>query len=184
MKKPNPELIDDENPEWTEETFANAMQFSSLPPDLQELLNSPKRVMSKRDAAPRKTLNDLARAEMDEGLYDRVLNPSIPLSPEIRAAYQDLYNKIQAAIESTIDANLIETLNSQMCEIDQVLTKDDEYKLSGDTAVFAALKTQIESTNQGLNTLRTEVVLVASHFASARAVLRAIDKVLALKSAA
>jgi hypothetical protein len=42
MKRPNPELIDAENPEWTEEDFANAIPFSGLPVELQNLLSSAK----------------------------------------------------------------------------------------------------------------------------------------------
>lgn len=44
MKKPDPELIDDENPEWTDEDFAKAVPFSSLPAELQALLSEPKHV--------------------------------------------------------------------------------------------------------------------------------------------
>jgi hypothetical protein len=44
MKKPNPELIDDENPEWTEEDFAKAVPFSGLPLEMQKLLSGEKRV--------------------------------------------------------------------------------------------------------------------------------------------
>lgn len=36
--KPNPELIDNDNPEWTEEDFKNAVPFSSLPESLQTTL--------------------------------------------------------------------------------------------------------------------------------------------------
>ena len=36
--KPNPELIDDENPEWTEEMFAQAKRISDLPTSLQAKL--------------------------------------------------------------------------------------------------------------------------------------------------
>ncbi len=39
MKRPNPELIDDENPEWTEEDFAKAVPFSGLPLEMQKLLS-------------------------------------------------------------------------------------------------------------------------------------------------
>jgi hypothetical protein len=39
MKRPNPELIDVENPEWTEEDFAKAVPFSDLPAELQNLLS-------------------------------------------------------------------------------------------------------------------------------------------------
>jgi uncharacterized protein (DUF4415 family) len=37
--KTNPELIDDENPEWTDENFKNAVPFSELPKSLQTLLS-------------------------------------------------------------------------------------------------------------------------------------------------
>jgi hypothetical protein len=43
MKTPNPELIDDENPEWTEEDFAKAVPFSGLPLELQNLLSPQKK---------------------------------------------------------------------------------------------------------------------------------------------
>ena len=36
MRKPNPELIDEENPEWTEETFAKARPAKEVFPDLAE----------------------------------------------------------------------------------------------------------------------------------------------------
>jgi hypothetical protein len=35
MKRPNPEWIDDENPEWAEEDFAKAVPLSGLPVELQ-----------------------------------------------------------------------------------------------------------------------------------------------------
>jgi hypothetical protein len=44
MKRPNPELIDQENPEWTEEDFAKAVPFPGLPVELQDLLSSQKHV--------------------------------------------------------------------------------------------------------------------------------------------
>ena len=42
VEAPDPELIDDENPEWTDEMFARAVPFSALPAELQSLLSSPK----------------------------------------------------------------------------------------------------------------------------------------------
>lgn len=39
-----PELIDDENPEWTEEDFEKAVPFSGLPVELQALLSDEKHV--------------------------------------------------------------------------------------------------------------------------------------------
>ena len=39
-KKPNPELIDDENPEWTEDDFKRAVSFSELPAAIQAAINN------------------------------------------------------------------------------------------------------------------------------------------------
>ena len=47
-KKPNPELIDDENPEWTEADFKHALPFSGLPATLQtKLRGRPKAAVTK-----------------------------------------------------------------------------------------------------------------------------------------
>ncbi|MGA9068761.1 MAG: hypothetical protein WB424_00815 [Terracidiphilus sp.] len=45
MKIPDPERIDEENPEWTDENFAHAVSFSALPADLQQLFSSEKRIV-------------------------------------------------------------------------------------------------------------------------------------------
>lgn len=37
-KKPNPELIDEDNPEWTEEMFNQSVRFDALPESLQAKL--------------------------------------------------------------------------------------------------------------------------------------------------
>ena len=105
-------------------------------------------------------------------------NPTIPLTPDLRAAYQDLYNKIQAAIDSTMDLATVEALNTWQPEVEQVLTKDDEYKLSADTAIFAALQKQINYANAGLKVLRDQISSIASHFALAGDIIAGIDKVL------
>lgn len=107
-------------------------------------------------------------------------NPAIPLTPEVRAAYQDLYGKIQSGIDSSMDLATVQALNTCQAEIDQVLTEDDEYRLSSDTAIFARLQKQIDSTNQGLETLRGQISSIASHFAMAGDIIAAIDKVLTL----
>ncbi|RYY80517.1 MAG: hypothetical protein EOO69_02315 [Moraxellaceae bacterium] len=38
--RPNPELIDDENPEWTDEIFASAVRVTNLPLSLQAKLQN------------------------------------------------------------------------------------------------------------------------------------------------
>jgi hypothetical protein len=54
MKKPNPELIDDENPEWTEEDFAKSVPFSGLPIELQKLISSEKQVKPGADSTSKR----------------------------------------------------------------------------------------------------------------------------------
>ena len=105
---------------------------------------------------------------------------TIPLTPGVKAAYQDLYDKIQAAIDSTMDLATLEALNRWQPEVDQVLRKDEEYKLSQDTNIFAALQKQIKYVNDGLTELRSEISSIASHFAMAGDIIAAINKILTL----
>ncbi len=42
-KKPNPELIDKDNPEWTDEMFNQSIHFDALPASLRAKLKSPPR---------------------------------------------------------------------------------------------------------------------------------------------
>jgi uncharacterized protein YPO0396 len=107
-------------------------------------------------------------------------NPTIPLTPEVRAAYQDLYNKIQSAIDSTMDLATLQALNAWQPKVEQVLTQDDKYKLSADTAIFESLQKQINYVNQGLKTLRDQISSIASHIAMAGDIIAAINKVLTL----
>ncbi|MBF0425893.1 MAG: BrnA antitoxin family protein [Magnetococcales bacterium] len=47
-KKPNPELIDEENPEWTDEMFKQSVRFDALPGSLQaKLRGRPKAAVTK-----------------------------------------------------------------------------------------------------------------------------------------
>ena len=52
MKRPNSELIDDENPEWAEEDFAKAVPFSGLPAELQKQLSSLKKEREETSSRP------------------------------------------------------------------------------------------------------------------------------------
>ncbi len=107
-------------------------------------------------------------------------NLAIPLTPDVRAAYQALYNTIQAQLDSTMDEVAIEALNAWQPEVDQVLRKDDLYKLAANTSNLEALQKQIDYTNQGLKTLQGQISSTASHFAMAADIITAIDKVLTL----
>jgi len=55
-KQPNPELIDEENPEWTEEDFAHAKSFDKLPSSLKTKLTSRSRGPQKAPTKERITI--------------------------------------------------------------------------------------------------------------------------------
>ena len=103
--------------------------------------------------------------------------PAIPLTPEVRAAYQALYDSMQQAIDSTMDLATVQLLNQWQPQVELVLDQDDEYKLSQDTLIFAALQKQIKDVNNGLAALRTQIASIASHFAMAANIIAAIDKI-------
>ena len=104
----------------------------------------------------------------------------IPLSTELRKAYEDLYDTIEAAIEGTKDTALLEALNARQADVDNVLTKDDMYRLEANTALFKALCQQINDTNEGLKELQKQISSIAAGFNDAGQVLAAINKVLTL----
>lgn len=104
----------------------------------------------------------------------------IPLSTELRKAYEDLYDTIEAAIEGTKDTAVLEALNARQADVDNVLTKDDMYRLEANTALFKALCEQIKDTNEGLEELQKQISSIAAGFNDAGQVLAAINKVLTL----
>jgi uncharacterized protein (DUF4415 family) len=79
-KKPNPELIDSDNPEWTAEMFAQAKRISDLPTALQAKL----RGRGPQKAAPK-------------------VSTTIRLSPDVvqafRAAGDGWQTRIDAALK-------------------------------------------------------------------------------------
>jgi archaellum component FlaC len=105
---------------------------------------------------------------------------TIPLSPEMRKAYEELYEAIEATIENTRDASILLALNARQADVDNVLTKDDMYRLHANTELFEALKEQIDETNEGLEVLKHQISSIASGFSEAGQVLSAINKVLSL----
>jgi len=107
-------------------------------------------------------------------------NLLIPLTPELRAAYKDLYDKMQAQLDNTMDLAVIEALNVSQPQVDEVLRKDDLYKLNANTAAFNALQKQIDFTNQGLKTLQGQISSIASHFTMAAEIMAAITKILTI----
>jgi hypothetical protein len=107
-------------------------------------------------------------------------SPTIPLPDAVRAAYQDLYAKLETAIENTTDVAALEALNTAQLNVDNTLTKDNMYRIEANTELFQALLQQINDTNSGLKTLQDQITSIASHFATAADIIAAINKVLTL----
>ena len=106
--------------------------------------------------------------------------PTIPLTVETRHAYQDLYDKMQDTIDQTTNVPLLEALNTWQGEVDDILTKDNMYRLKASSALFDALLKQINDTNDGLDKLKNQIQSISAGFEEAGQVLAAIDKVLTL----
>ena len=106
--------------------------------------------------------------------------PTIPLTPEVRQAYRDLYDTMEAAIEGTNDAAVLQALLAKQTEVDNVLTKDDMYRLHANAELFNALLDQINDTNDQLETLKKQISSITEGFNMAGQVLAAINKVLTL----
>jgi hypothetical protein len=105
---------------------------------------------------------------------------TLPLTAEQRAAYQNLYDKYETAIENTTDVGVLEALNASQLDVENVLTKDAMYQLEANTALYDALLSQINSTNKGLKTLQAQIHAIAAGASMFGSILAAISKVLAL----
>ncbi len=105
---------------------------------------------------------------------------TLPLPDATRAAYEDLYNKAQAAIESTVDPDLLTGLNDARDGIDDILSADDAFRLNANSAAFADLTKKIGKVNDGLTALQTQIAAVAKTLGRYSAVAGAIGKVLSM----
>lgn len=109
---------------------------------------------------------------------------TIPLPPDVKAAYQHLSDTYEAAIETTTnDAFRIEVF-AWRTDVENILTKDRMYQFNANTALLKALQMQISSTNRNLVTIKGQIAAVASHIATAGEIIAAINKVLSLVPAA
>jgi len=106
--------------------------------------------------------------------------PTIPLTPELRSAYQDLLAHYQTAIENSTDPGVLEALNSSRTNVDDVLTQDAMYRLVANTALYDALLQQINSTDDELKALQAQILAISSGISTFGDILGAINKVLTL----
>ena len=108
------------------------------------------------------------------------LPPTLPLSADIRAAYQDVYAQNQAAIEGTTNFELLTALNDSNDAIGSLLSADDQFRIHANSAAFQSLLAQIGTTNKGLKVLQTKVAGIAGDIGKFGMVVGAINKVLSM----
>jgi hypothetical protein len=104
----------------------------------------------------------------------------IPLSPAVRAAYQALSNTYEDAFDANPDLPFRKELMAWQTDVNNILTKDDEYKFNRNTALYEALLIQINATNTDLVTIKGEIAAIAGKIAMAGDIIAAINKVLTL----
>jgi len=85
-KRPNPELIDNENPEWTEEDFARAVPFSALPESLRDKLSAIQRGAQKAPTKDRITIR------LSHSVVERFRATGAGWQTRVDAALQDWLN--------------------------------------------------------------------------------------------
>ena len=101
-----------------------------------------------------------------------------PLSAERRGYYEDLYNKLQTAIENASNDDPLESMNDSRLSVAAVISQDNQCHIAADTATFKAMDAQIADANAKLKKLQADIAAVASKTAAIGDVAAAIGKVL------
>lgn len=108
------------------------------------------------------------------------VSPTFPLADKTRAAYQELYYKLEAEYQSNPDATAREAVGPARDNVENLLTKDNMLRFAADTALFGATLQQFKDANDGLKTLQEQIGATASHFSTAGSILASIEKVFSL----
>ncbi len=83
-KKPNPELIDNENPEWTDEMFKQSVRLDALPASLQaKLRGRPKAIVTKEPVKIRLDADVLLALRASGDGWQTRINDSIRASLQL-----------------------------------------------------------------------------------------------------
>ena len=107
-------------------------------------------------------------------------NPEIPLKPEVRQAYKDLYSQYESAIENTTDTTLLEKLNASQLAVAAVINADNEAIRDGNTNTFNQVLTNIGIANKGLADLKAQIESVAKDVGMYAGIVSRITAVLGM----
>lgn len=101
-----------------------------------------------------------------------------PLKPDVRKAYQDLYETTKQSFEQTNDPDAIKYLGDIELWIGGVLSADDQALIAQDDAAFAALKKKVSDTNNSLKAVQGHMEDVAKKIGVVSNVVAGITTVL------
>ena len=129
-KKPNPELIDDENPEWTAADFAKARPASEVLPQIfgaklaQEMLKPRGRPRAEH---PKERINTACAQALEQGVYSykRVQALSERIFVSAMAALDDGANhEVNNGSQAQAGANV---LGANLAQQHELIRQADEY---------------------------------------------------------
>ena len=108
---------------------------------------------------------------------------TIPLTPETRQAYKDLYAKAELAVQSTSDGTILGSLNDTKDAIGAVISADNKARLAQDDASFKAVQTAINTASDSMKKLAGDIAGVAKKIKIFGDVASGINTLLTLVSA-
>jgi hypothetical protein len=106
--------------------------------------------------------------------------PTIPLTPDLLAAYSALYKQYETAIEGTADDTLSASLQASQLAVAQVIQQNNQYILNQNTAAYEAILKVINNTNKGLNDLQAQIKKIDGDISLYAGIVGGIAKVLTL----
>ena len=106
--------------------------------------------------------------------------PTIPLAPDVLAAYDALYEQYETAIEGTADPKLSASLQASQLAVSQVIQQNNQYILNQNTAAYEAILKQINKANQGLSDLQKQIDKIHGDISLYAGIVGGIAKVLTL----
>lgn len=108
--------------------------------------------------------------------------PALPLSPDARQSYEDMYALAEAAVQNTSDPTILGSLNDSKDAIGAVISADNEARIKQDDASFQALQAQIKIANHALMKLKSDIAGVATKINIFGQVASGIAKVISFAS--
>lgn len=87
---------------------------------------------------------------------------SVPLSAEVRAAYQATHDQADLAMQKTANTALLLSLDDTRLNAAAVISRDNEYRINANDATYQALTAQISKTNDSMKNLLAQIAGIAN----------------------